>query len=1088
MVQAVNFAWYTCFKHIMKSPFDNGGEDRDRVYTGLSALFILISLVCLIALLRLNSLAATSTQQVSAENAGPSIDEVTPSDTLGSGSVALPSDGLTLNEGTAVNLYVRGSVSDSNGCADLDHVSIKVYRSSATDGANCVPDKNDCYSATVPKAQFTTDSCSGAGDSDASFETVVPIENFADPTDAGGPYADDTWKVTAMAFDTIGDSGELSADFEIKSLAAFSLSTDALNYGSIDLGATSPQQSVIFTNTGNREVQAYVNADSNLVSNLTGPANIASTAVHYSLTDGFTYGTGDTAIELTQTLLDLALVRQTDDATAPTKPSYFRLKVPNFGVNGTYSNTVTFTAYAPAFVGPAPEVVSMSSTAVPVNSSEMTIDVVGTNFPTDVVGRVNGVDRTTTRTDASHLSILVPASDLSSVGEKVVTVYNPTSGLSSVASVLMVTALTTTCPTSGNNVTISANCQFDSGTYTFYGTLTVNTGVTVTAASNYSNSKVTIIADNIDVEGTISANVKGYGSNAGPGKGYLSVNGDSYGYSGGGGYGGNGGNSAWGEYSYQPGVGGSPYGSITEPTDPGSGGGSGRFGAAGGVGGGAVKIVTAGTLTVNGAVSAVGGGGGGNGASGSGSGGAIWIVAGVLAGSGTVTVNGGSVAWSYSGGGGGGGRAAIYYTTDSSTLISGNKITAEGGTGANQGGAGTVFIKSTTDTNGSLIVSGNNLANQANTTQVTSTNLTFDNVTLKNGANYVIPSGDTLTISPTGALNGGGSRRPSITVNNGAVFNPPTTGSFTLSAVSLVNNGLVNRISDLTLTNATFTQGTTGNFGATLSNLTLGTYGDYKVQGLTGMSLDDLTINSNGTFISELLTTIPIASVTINSGGVMTHTANTTASKTYQLDVSSNSFTVNSGGSVNVDGKGFPNNLGPGKGYLSASGNSYGYSGGGGYGGNGGDSAWGEYSYVPGLGGTTYGSDTGPNDLGSAGGTGRAGAAGGAGGGAIKVTTTGILTVNGAVSAKGVGITGNAGAGSGGSIWMVAGTLGGGGTVTVNGGIVPWSYAGGGGGGGRAAVYYTTDSSTIISGNKITAAGGTGANAGGAGTIVTAAQ
>src|SRR5260221_8478852 len=48
----------------------------------------------------------------------------------------------------------------------------------------------------------------------------------------------------------------------------------------------------------------------------------------------------------------------------------------------------------------------------------------------------------------------------------------------------------TTCTTSGNNVTISANCQFDAGTYTFTGTLTINSGVTVTAASNVGNAQV----------------------------------------------------------------------------------------------------------------------------------------------------------------------------------------------------------------------------------------------------------------------------------------------------------------------------------------------------------------------------------------------------------------------------------------------------------------------------------------------------------------------------------------------------------------------------------------------------------------------
>ena len=73
----------------------------------------------------------------------------------------------------------------------------------------------------------------------------------------------------------------------------------------------------------------------------------------------------------------------------------------------------------------------------------------------------------------------------------------------------------TTCTTSGDNITIAANCIFDAGTYTFTGTLTINSGVTVTAASNVGAGQVI----NIDVQGTIDANGTGYSGGSGPGVG-----------------------------------------------------------------------------------------------------------------------------------------------------------------------------------------------------------------------------------------------------------------------------------------------------------------------------------------------------------------------------------------------------------------------------------------------------------------------------------------------------------------------------------------------------------------------------------------
>src|SRR5690242_11784899 len=98
----------------------------------------------------------------------------------------------------------------------------------------------------------------------------------------------------------------------------------------------------------------------------------------------------------------------------------------------------------------------------------------------------------------------------------------------------------TTCPTSGNNVTITAGCNFDAGTYTFTGTLTINPGVTVTATGNTgTGAGVILISDNIRIDGTLSANALGYARGTGPGFGGVNSNGGT-----GGGYGGNGGQSS----------------------------------------------------------------------------------------------------------------------------------------------------------------------------------------------------------------------------------------------------------------------------------------------------------------------------------------------------------------------------------------------------------------------------------------------------------------------------------------------------------------------------------------------------------------
>ncbi|MCP3914303.1 MAG: hypothetical protein GY711_01970, partial [bacterium] len=133
---------------------------------------------------------------------------------------------------------------------------------------------------------------------------------------------------------------------------------------------------------------------------------------------------------------------------------------------------------------------------------------------------------------------------------------------------------------------------------------------------------------------------------------------------------------------------GPTYGSIAAPLDFGSGGG----GVGGGRGGGALRLWVAGTLTIEGIISADGQAG--NADSGGGSGGSIWITTQVLAGDGVVAADGG-VRHS-SGGCGGGGRVAVYFDDQLAPPATLRACGGPIGAGRN-GGAGSVFTKRTAD-------------------------------------------------------------------------------------------------------------------------------------------------------------------------------------------------------------------------------------------------------------------------------------------------------------------------------------------------------------------------------------------------------
>ncbi|MFC1952598.1 FG-GAP-like repeat-containing protein [Chloroflexota bacterium] len=497
----------------------------------------------------------------------------------------------------------------------------------------------------------------------------------------------------------------------------------------------------------------------------------------------------------------------------------------------------------------------------------------------------------------------------------------------------------------GSDLLIETSVTFTTGNYTYENVIVTN-NATLTL-----DGIVTIKANSftIDTGATVTANGLGYTWGQGPGAGetYFS-------YGGGAGHGGNGGMCD----CYYHVAGGTAYGSMTEPTEPGSGGGGGTYA---GAGGGVIRLDVTGMLTINGSVTADGDNARWLASDGGGSGGSIYITTHTLAGSGSITVDGGN-AVEYKAGGGAGGRIAIYYITDNFIGVK----SAHGGSGIEYGGAGTIFTRGT-DIYGDLIIHNNTTPG---TTSIPDGTHNFNSIAITQG-NLIISSGSTVT-----------------------------TRNFTIG--------------------------------------------------------DNATLYQNGGSITT-------GNLSILSGGTVTHSTGYTVNLTVTTDL-----IVAEGGNITANGLGYRWGQGPGAGETYFS-----YGGGAGHGGNGGMCDC--YYHV--AGGTAYGSMTEPTEPGSGGG---GGTYAGAGGGVIRLDVTGMLTINGSVTADGDNArwTASDGGGSGGSIYITTHTLAGSGSITVDGGNAV-EYKAGGGAGGRIAIYYITDNFIGIK----SAHGGSGIEYGGAGTI-----
>ena len=215
--------------------------------------------------------------------------------------------------------------------------------------------------------------------------------------------------------------------------------------------------------------------------------------------------------------------------------------------------------------------------------------------------------------------------------------------------------------------------------------------------------------------------------------------------------------------------------------------------------------------------------------------------------------------------------------------------------------------------------------------------------------------------------------------------------------------------------------------------------------------LDSLTISNTATLIFTNWTTSLSAtniwiqkSATVTCAGPFTNAP----AMSNRVWLACSNLMIDGGGTINVDYKGYQGSTsitvpgcGPGGGAAGGDGGSHG-----GFGGKGG----------PAICGGNYpcGDPLAPLAPGSGGGGGvSAGGIGGAGGGAIRISATGRVLVNGSISANGDAnhIT-QAGGGSGGSIYITCQTIGGTNLIQANGG--GGQIWGADGGGGRIALDY----------------------------------
>jgi hypothetical protein len=319
-----------------KSNNKGGGHFSPNVIYGI--IFVVISVIGLVALSVVLSRADTVSQTGSVTNDDPSIDSITISES----SLGSADSSLTLTENANKTIYVHGTATDNNGCEDIDDTAsatwgARLYRTGV--GNNCTASDNNCYTIT-PANEDITGCSAGGSDLNVVYEFDFDLKYFADATDAGSSpdFSSSEWTAGVKVTDNNnGDSNFATTTAEVATLKALNVTSDK-SYGEVALGATSAEQTLTITNTGNDDDLDPTIEQASTWSCTIG--TIPQDQLHWSDTSSFAYADATSVTSSAVDLNDASI----EKGAGGTHEIYTQLYISTTGVGGSCTSTLTFTA------------------------------------------------------------------------------------------------------------------------------------------------------------------------------------------------------------------------------------------------------------------------------------------------------------------------------------------------------------------------------------------------------------------------------------------------------------------------------------------------------------------------------------------------------------------------------------------------------------------------------------------------------------------------------------------------------------------------------------------------------------------------
>lgn len=244
-----------------------------------------------------------------------------------------PTDPISLAENSTAIVWCNATITDNDGFADVTGVNATIWDTAATTENAADSGSN----------HYTNASCTLSGGSGTTVDAACafPLQYYANATE---------WTCKLIANDSTSATGTNNiTTVTVNELKA--LSTDSpIAFGELALGATSGEQSITVTNTGNTlidvSVDGYgsIDGDGYAMTCSIGGSEIPLSKMKYNLTSGQDFDATMTSLtDVAVILADFDLVKTTD-GTPSTKPVYWKLRMPSSDVGGSCSGKIVVTA------------------------------------------------------------------------------------------------------------------------------------------------------------------------------------------------------------------------------------------------------------------------------------------------------------------------------------------------------------------------------------------------------------------------------------------------------------------------------------------------------------------------------------------------------------------------------------------------------------------------------------------------------------------------------------------------------------------------------------------------------------------------